>query len=211
MVIVTQMTGRRGGALGAWIGLLLSALWLPVASAAETVHLELKPATTRIEFELGATLHTVRGRFELDRAELALDLETGALTGRVVVDARSGDTGNGTRDANMHEQVLESERHPEIVLLPERIVISEREEDRLAGELVGAIEIHGGRQGLRFPLEAVRTGPGRGRVSGAFDVPYVAWGMRDLSNFVLRVDDTLRVTFTAEGALRFDDPAPPRP
>ena len=62
----------------------------------------------RIGFELGATLHTVRGQFQLTSGDLTLDLEAGELGGRAVVDARSGDTDNATRDANMHEQVLES-------------------------------------------------------------------------------------------------------
>lgn len=183
----------------------------PAASGSETFRLALEPAASQVAFELGATLHTVRGRFALLSGDLVLDEAAGTLSGRVVIDARSGDTGNGSRDANMHEQVLESELFPEIVLVPETLALSERNDASLRGTVAGRIEIHGDSHPVEFELEAERTSGDRGRVRGGFDVPYVAWGLRDLSTFVLRVEPVLRVTFEAEGALSSADARPPAP
>lgn len=166
------------------------------------------PAASQVSFELGATLHTVRGRFALREGEVRFDPRTGAVTGRVVIDAASGDTGNATRDRNMHRDVLESERHPEIVLVPERVEVARSGPEALEGVLHGRIEIHGGSHPVAIPLEARRLAADRARVEGGFEVPFVAWGLRDPSNFLLRVDDTLDVRFAAAATLL---PAPALP
>jgi polyisoprenoid-binding protein YceI len=163
--------------------------------------LTLDSEATELRFQLGATLHTVRGSFDVREGRVRFDPESGAVEGRVVVAATSGESGNSTRDANMHEEVLESAQYPEIVLLPERLAIDERTPDSLRGRLQARIEIHGGTHPVEIALTARRTAEGRGRVEGAFEIPFVEWGMTDPSNFVLRVEKVVAVRFEASGEL----------
>jgi polyisoprenoid-binding protein YceI len=163
--------------------------------------LVLDPAESEVRFELGATLHTVHGGFALREGEVRFDPASGAVSGRVVIDAASGATGNATRDRNMHARVLESQRYPEIVLVPERIEVSRFDGDALEGVLHARIQIHGGSHPVAIPLEARRVAPDRGHVEGSFQVPFVAWGLEDPSNFLLRVDPTLAVHFAVNGRL----------
>jgi hypothetical protein len=44
----------------------------------------------------------------------------GKLSGEVVVDATSGESGKGMRARKMHREVLESDRYPEIAVHPDR-------------------------------------------------------------------------------------------
>jgi polyisoprenoid-binding protein YceI len=187
-------------------GLLVAGLFALPASAEEggsplTWRLSLDPAATEITFELGATLHTVRGRFTLRSGDLAFDPDTGAIRGRVVVDATSGDTGNERRDRVMHVDVLESARHPDFLLVPRAIADPVREADGLRGTLEATLSIRDTPHAIAIPIVARRTAAGRGEVSGSVEIPWVAWGMHDPSNFVLRVDKTLTVRFRAEGTL----------
>ncbi len=162
---------------------------------------ELAPREGEVRFELGATLHTVRGRFDVTEGQARFDPETGVVSGRVVVDARSGDSGNGTRDANMREWVLESERYPEIVFEPARLDVERRSDDELRGRLEGRLAIHGDDHPVVVPIEARRIEGTRWRVTGAFDVPFTEWGMTDPSNFLLSVDKVIAVEFDAVGDL----------
>jgi hypothetical protein len=53
----------------------------------------------------------------------------------------------------------------------------------------------------------VRREDGHVRVEGTFTVPYVAWGLRDYSNFVLRVAPTVDVQLDVVGRLAGAAPA----
>jgi polyisoprenoid-binding protein YceI len=179
------------------VGVLLAAA---APAAAEPYRLELDPALTEISFTLGARLHTVRGRFTLASGEIAFDPETGAASGEVRVDARSGDTGIDRRDRVMHEEVLDSAAHPLLVLRPERIEVARREDDALSGTLYGRFEVRGASHPIELAFEGTRQGESA-RVAVRFDVPWVAWGLPDPSNVVLSVEKTLAVAVSAGGRL----------
>jgi polyisoprenoid-binding protein YceI len=189
----------RDPRVGLAVALALS-LWLAAPAAAEPYRLTLDPAATEIAFTLGATLHTVRGNFALASGEVAFDPDTGAASGEVRVDARSGDTGIDRRDRVMHEEVLDSPRHALLVLLPERLEVTRRDADALAGRLFAQMEVRGERHPLTLDFEGTRRA-GAGEVRLRFDVPWLAWGLPDPSNVVLRVDEVIAVEVTTRGAL----------
>lgn len=203
---------RRPG--GAWHAPAVSrtarsALVVALLAAAAPVRgepwtLRLDPEATEIRFEVGATLHTVRGRFALEEGTLRFDPATGDVSGEVVVDARSGDTGIDRRDRTMHRDLLDSERHPHMILRPQRLRDVRRGPDSLDATLEAELVLRGEAHRLAFPVHGRRE-KGRGVVEGSFRVPYVAWGLPDPDTLVLRVDDVLDVSFRAAGAL--DAPA----
>jgi hypothetical protein len=80
---------------------------------AKVWHASPDAAASRVAFTLHATLHRVEGSFRIQSGELSVDSATGEISGRIVVDARNGDTANAKRDAKMHGAVLETERFPE--------------------------------------------------------------------------------------------------
>lgn len=162
--------------------------------------LVLDPAATEIRFALGATLHTARGTARLTRGEIRFDPETGAASGAIVVDATSLDTRNETRDANMHRDVLESAKYPTIAFRPERLEVEQRDETTARVQLHGRMDIHGASHPFVVPAQLSAEGS-RLRIRASFRVPYVEWGMRDYSNFLLRVEPFVDVELVAEGVL----------
>lgn len=156
------------------------------------------PERSEIRFTLGASLHTVHGRVRLEEGRVRYDAASGDVSGRLVVDARSADTGNAMRDRQMHEEVLESGTHPFIVFTPRRV----RERSGAGGEgeltLEGMLAIHGGEHPVSVPIDVARKGKSV-TVEGRLEVPYVAWGMKDPSVFLLRVDDHLGVSVRLVG------------
>ena len=120
------------------------------------VTLDLDRPACKIDFTLGAVLHTVHGTFELKEGMLRLDVASGKISGRIVVDVKSGNTGYDERDRSMHREVLESARFPEAVFSP----------DRLTGQLAltgqsevgvhGVLRIHGQDHDVTLPREDIR-------------------------------------------------------
>lgn len=169
----------------------------------------LDPEASTVGWTLGATLHTVEGTFRLESGEVTYDPRTGDVSGRVAVDATSGESGKEGRDDDMHRKVLESETHPRFVFTPSRV---EGTFDPATGSRVtvhGTLEIHGGSHEITVPLTAA-VNDGSFEATGSFTVPYVEWGMEDPSKFLLRVDKEVEVTVRAEGTLeRLEATEPP--
>ena len=110
---VGQSVATLPRALGA---LVLSALACSAALAcapaacAQAYVVNLDPAQTQVTFVLDTTLHTVHGTFQLKSGQIHFDTATGKASGTIVVDARSADTDNKSRDKKMHQEILESQK-----------------------------------------------------------------------------------------------------
>jgi polyisoprenoid-binding protein YceI len=172
---------------------------LPLAAAESTV--ELDPARTSISFTLADVLHTVHGTFKLKRGSITFDSSTGKASGEIVVDVTSGNSGSGMRDKRMHKEILESVRYPDAIFTADNISgeLAPRGASEL--DLHGAFQIHGVSHEMtlhfRNDVNASEVASSTG-----FTIPYVQWGIRNPSNFLLRVSDKVEMSIQAVGRLR---------
>ena len=150
-------------------------------------------AQTKVEFTLGATLHTVHGDFHLKRGTLGFDPRSGRVSGELVVDATSGERGNASRDKKMHAAILESAKYPEIAFRPDRVDGKVAPEGKSQVQLHGLFAIHGVEHEILFPA-TVDAAAGQYTVSCTLEVPYVKWGMKNPSTLLLRVSDKVEIT-----------------
>ena len=117
------MHRKQPGLRARFLPILVSALFASISPlAAQQTELKLDPAKTRIDWTLGATMHTVEGSFRLKSGDIVFNPKTGEASGELIVDATSGDSGNKKRDADMNKNVLESAKYPEIVFFPKHVI-----------------------------------------------------------------------------------------
>ncbi len=180
-------------------GLVAALLFVGAAAGAE-LQLRLDPATTKIEWTLGDVLHTVHGTFKLKRGDVRFDPATGQAGGELIVDATSGESGSGARDGRMHKNVLESAKFPEIRFVPDRVEGTVQLEGDSDVKLHGVFTIHGASHEVSMPLK-IRIDRQGLTATLDFPVPYVKWGMKDPSNFLLKVKDTVEIRIQASGPL----------
>ena len=169
-----------------------------VAAQQITVHLD--PAQTKIEWTLGATMHTVHGTFKLKRGSVTFDPQSGAASGEIVVDATSGESGNQSRDKKMHKEVLESQRYPEIVFSPSHVIGRLADQGTSNLQVQGVFHIHGADHDLTLSLPVEKSGDAV-KASASFVVPYQEWGMKDPSTFFLKVEKTVGLSISSVGRL----------
>ena len=74
----------------------------------QELRLQFDPAKTTIAFTLGDILHTVHGSFQLKRGDVEYKIAGKSVSGNLIVDATSGQSGNHSRDHKMHKEILES-------------------------------------------------------------------------------------------------------
>jgi polyisoprenoid-binding protein YceI len=188
------------GAGAGWLGAVLVAAGCAAPAAGAVWSLRLDPATAKVTFTLGATLHTVEGSLPLTSGEVRFDPGTGEASGRLVLDATGAATGSEGRDKKMHAEVLASAHFPEIVFTVRRAEVRVDPAGRGTVTMTGTLAIAGGEHVLAIAARVVRDGA-RVRAEGGFEVPYVSWGLKDPSAFVLRVAKVVEVSFVAEGTL----------
>jgi polyisoprenoid-binding protein YceI len=188
------------------IGLAL-ALAVPLL-AQEEVTVELDPAETHIGFTLRDVLHTVHGTFKLKNGVIRFDPATGAASGLVVVDATSGESGNQTRDRKMHKEILRSQQYPEITLTPVRIQgqVSPQAESQV--EIQGVIRLEGKDREISLTAHVQLAGDQLTATTN-FVVPYVEWGLKNPSTFILKVSDKVDIDIHTSGHLTNTSPAHP--
>jgi polyisoprenoid-binding protein YceI len=174
----------------------LATLILAPALRAQESIVQLDPAETQIEFSLNGNFHTVHGKFALKSGTVRFDPSSGKMTGSIIVDATSGESGNGSRDKKMHREILESAKFPEITLTPRQITGTVNADGVSKVEVAGQLRLHGQDHDVTLPVEVNADGKGL-RITTRFDVPYVRWGLKNPSNFLLRVDDTVGIEIQA--------------
>jgi polyisoprenoid-binding protein YceI len=182
------------------LGAALSALLLAfaVSAAAQDTAFQLDPAQTSVKFTLGDVLHTVRGTFHLKRGSLELEPASGKISGEIVVDAGSGNSGSGMRDRKMNKEVLESNRYPEIAFHPDRIEGAVANQGKSSVRVHGMFNIHGVDREITVPAE-VEMSADHWTATVHFTVPYAKWGMKNPSTLFLRVNDSVEIDLTAAG------------
>ena len=172
-----------------------------IPPSAQEVIIDLDPSKSTVQFALSAVLHTVHGAFKVKAGTVRWEIGTGKTSGQIVVDVKSGFTGVGARDRQMHEAVLESDRFPEAIFSPDRVTGHVSMEGESQVDVHGILRIHGDDHQVTFHGK-VNLHDGRVTGSAKFVMPYVNWGMKDPSTFVLRVNDKVDLEMSLAGTIR---------
>lgn len=191
---VHNRLGRRvASALSLLAALVLSA-------AAQNTALQLDPAQTSVKFTLGDVLHTVRGTFRLKHGALRFEPASGKVSGEIVVDAKSGESGSSMRDRKMHKEILESERYPDIAFRPDKIEGAVASQGKSSVMVHGLFSIHGVDHEITVPAE-VELATDHWTATVHFTVPYEKWGMKNPSTLFLHVNDSVEIDLSAVGTV----------
>ncbi len=183
----------------------IAALVILIAQLAQAQNRGMKvvldPAQTEIHWKLSG-LHSVHGTFKLKSGEFLFNPKTGLAEGEILVDATTGDSRNAARDKRMQDEVLESNRYPAIFYHPTEIKglfkAGEGTQD-LTGE--GTFNIHGADHPLQLPLK-VQISADTLTATTRFTVPYVEWGMKNPSRFLVRVSKQVEIEVSAKGTIK---------
>jgi len=191
----------------AGIAIFLSATAAPprspqaaVASEQEIV-LMLDPAQTKLQWTVDSSLHTVHGTFAVKSGTIHWDPETGKADGEVIVLATSGDSGNRSRDQRMHKEILETAKFPDAVFRPVQIEGKVARAGNPDVQLRGVISLHGAEHEIIVPVHAELESD-RWKGTAKFDVPYVQWGIKDPSNWLLKVKPIVNVELEMTGSAK---------
>jgi polyisoprenoid-binding protein YceI len=189
---------NRSLCVAVFLTVLFAAVTAMAQSSKVTVHFD--PAATQIHWTLSGNAHATHGTFKLKGGQITYDPATGQAQGELLVDLATGESGDASRDSRMQTDVLESSKYPQASFHPTKIT-GAVEAGAVANMTVeGAFTIHGADHPLQMQIQ-VKLDGSRATATTHFRVPYVAWGMKDPSNFLLHVGKDVDVEVVAQGTV----------
>ena len=168
---------------------------------AEELLLTLDPDKSECHWTLGTSLHAVHGTFKFKSGKLRVNPDSGTARGEILVPATSGESGNEGRDKKMHKDVLESAQYQDISFNVDRV------EGKLAAKgsssvlLHGTMKLHGADHEFGAPVQAEITGD-HWKATSKFIIPFLKWGLKNPSNWFLKVKPDVEVELTVTGTLQ---------
>ncbi len=176
-----------------------------VAAASTTLHaqqkLSLDSSRSEVHFTLTDSLHVVQGTFHIQQGEIAFDPTTGKATGSIVVDALSGQSGNSIRDHRMLKDELKAPDFKTITFAPTRITGTLNPTGDSTLQVHGVFTLIGTPHEIDVPMQVQVQGDQFHSV-GSFAVPYVQWGLKDPSTFMINVNKEVQIDLSLIGTLR---------
>ena len=181
--------------------LLLASIFLlaPTVFAQHRVFTVDAEASTA-KFSLGDVLHSVHGTFRVQSGSVEFDASEGKISGSVVVAAGSGKSGNDTRDRKMHAEILDSAHFAEMSFAPSSYQGTIVPLGDSTIQVTGAFTLHGAPHEITVPMQIHIEGT-KSVVTAHFAVPYVKWGLKDPSTFILRVAKEVEIDLMLVGRL----------
>ncbi len=189
-----------GGLISANAAHRLPPVFPEVQSSAKAVAFVVDPGQSKVHWTLGSTLHTVHGTFAVKSGSIKLETATGKAGGEIVVDAPSGESGNDGRDKKMHKEIIESGKYTVIAFRPDHVEGTVPSQGAVNAQIHGVFSLHGSDHEMNVPFKADFTGE-RWRGTAKFTVPYIAWGLKNPSNFFLKADPAVEVELDLAGTV----------
>ena len=181
---------------------LILALPLALASAAFAQHqtFTVNPDASKVSFSLGGNTHHVDGTFHVQSGSIDFDRGTQTISGSVVVAAGSGNSGDSGRDKKMNTDVLDVAHFADVSFVPRSYQGTIAASGDSTIQVTGIFTLHGTPHDLTVPMQIHIEGAAL-TAKTQFNVPYVQWGLKDPSIFILKVAKVVDIDLTLAGNL----------
>ncbi len=179
--------------------LVLPLILAPLAMA-QHQHFTVNPVTSKVAFSLGGNTHHVDGSFHVQSGSIDFDRTGQTISGSIVVAAGSGNSGDPSRDKKMNSDVLDAAHFAEISFVPKGFQGNIAPAGDSTIQVTGIFTLHGTPHDLTVPMQIAIEGSTL-RAKTHFTVPYVQWGLKDPSIFILKVAKSVDIDLTLEGGL----------
>jgi len=158
------------------------------------------PSTCEVAFALVGSGHEVKGTFHVQSGTIQFDRGAPKMSGSVVVSAASGDSGDKGRDKKMHSDVLDVDHFADVTFAPQNYQGTIAPTGDSTIQVSGTFTLHGTPHDITVPMQIHIEGSAL-TAKGKFMVPYVKWGLKDPSIFVLKVAKDVQIDLTLNGTL----------
>lgn len=158
------------------------------------------PDASKVAFSLGGNTHHVEGTFHVQSGSIEFDRSAAKIAGSVVVAAGSGNSGDNGRDKKMNTDVLDVAHYADVSFVPQSYQGTIAASGDSSIQVTGTFTLHGTPHELTAPMQIHIEGTAL-TAKTHFTVPYVKWGLKDPSIFILKVAKEVDIDLTLAGSV----------
>lgn len=178
--------------------LFVSSLLFAASAFGQHQTFTVDPNASQVAWALGGNGHHVTGSFHVQSGTIDFDRSAHTISGSVVVAAGSGNSGEASRDKKMNKEVLDVEHYSEISFAPQKYEGTVAPAGDSTIQVSGTFTLHGTPHDLTVPMQ-IHIDAGTLTAKTHFVVPYVKWGLKDPSVFILKVAKQVDIDLTLTG------------
>jgi len=179
--------------------LALPLLFAPLAGAQHRTF-SVNPDASQVAFALGGSGHHVQGTFHVQSGAIEFDRAAAKISGSVVVAAGSGNSGEPSRDKKMNADILDVAHFADVSFVPQSYQGTLAATGDSTIQVSGTFTLHGTPHDLTVPMQVHIEGDNC-TAKTHFVVPYVKWGLKDPSIFILKVAKEVDIDLSLVGRL----------
>ena len=172
----------------------------PPFALAQHQAFNINPDASTVTFTLSSTHEVTNGTFHVAKGLVNFDPASPNLSGLIDVSAATGNTGNASRDKKMLNEVLQASQFADITFVPQTYTGTLAPTGDSTLQVTGIFTLHGAPHTLTVPMQLHIDGA-KCTARTTFKVPYVEWGLKDPSWFVLKVSKEVDLNLTLVGFL----------
>jgi polyisoprenoid-binding protein YceI len=180
--------------------ILAGILAVAPAATAQRQTFTVDPASSQVGFSLAATGHRVEGTFHVQSGVVDFDRTARSISGKVVVSASSGSSGDSGRDRKMNAEVLNPDQFAEISFIPKSFQGAIAASGDSTIQVSGVFTLRGVAHDITVPTQ-IHIDGAKLIAKGHFVVPYVQWGLKDPSVFILKVGKEVDIDLNLAGTV----------
>ena len=173
-------------------------LSLVSAANAQSETFTVNPASCQVDFALAGTGHHVSGTFHVQSGNVTFTPGSPSLSGLIMVAAGSGNSGESSRDKKMNSEVLNSDKYTEISFATKSYQGTLAPSGDSSIQVSGVFTLHGTPHDIVVPMQIHIEGSNL-TAKGQFVVPYVKWGLKNPSIFILKVAKEVNIDLNLQG------------
>ncbi len=179
---------------------LALAVALAPASLAQQQTFAVDSNASEVRMKLNTTHEVVNGSFHIQSGSINFDRTASRISGIIVVASASGNTGNGSRDKKMHNDILKVEQFTTVSFAPKSYTGTIATSGDSSIQVSGVFTLLGTAHDLTIPLQIHIEGS-KATAKGNFIVPYVQWGLKNPSFLIWKAENDVAIDLNLVGQI----------
>jgi polyisoprenoid-binding protein YceI len=178
------------------------ALAVALAPAAMAQHqtFVVNPDASEVRMTLKTTHELVTGTFHIQSGSIDFDRSASKVSGSVVVAAGSGNTGNGSRDKKMKNDILKVDQFTTVSFAAKTYTGTIAPLGDSTIQVSGVFTLLGTPHDLTIPMQ-IHMERSKATAKARFVVPYVQWGLKNPSFLIWKAENDVTIDLDLVGQL----------